>query len=319
VPGPTIVCPADVVTESPTGAPVVVTYSNPTTTTSSPPALVACTYPSGSTFPVGSTTDVCTVTDTIGQASCNFKVEVKVPPKALSVDRFMAFGDSVTEGYLEEPPAFTTLWKRLYMEPTLTYPFQLEDMLRRRYASEAITVINEGLGGETVLEGEERFVKTFNRHLPEAVLILHGYNEVHSIPVAEARSAIRAMARSAQVRGADVVLATLFQVSDEREDGRPGSQSAIRSLNVRIRALAQELGLGPVADLEAAFGRNSSWLGPDGLHPTPEGYKKIADTFLEAIVARFEIAPAAVPPAPTTPASLRRPSAGRQSIQRSGH
>ena len=44
-----------------------------------------------------------------------------------------------------------------------------------------------------------------------------------------------------------------------------------------------------MVDLEAAFaGDEKSLIGPDHLHPNPAGYQRIAETFFEAIVAKYE-------------------------------
>jgi lysophospholipase L1-like esterase len=129
------------------------------------------------------------------------------------------------------------------------------------------------------------------------------------------------MARWAQTHGAEVVLGTLFQISNDREDSRPGSQSAIDDLNDAIRGLASSLGLGGVADLEQAFGTGVGLLGTDGLHPNPAGYQRIAETFRDEIIRRFEEIPAASPPPPPgiTPTNGRSASSRRQLIRRSGH
>jgi lysophospholipase L1-like esterase len=224
----------------------------------------------------------------------------------------MAFGDSVTMGFLRDPTDFTTSLRPLFLSPTENYPYMLEQMLRQRYGRDDIVVLNEGVGGETLPEGQDRIEETLARVKPEVILILEGYNDVHTIPVSDARSALRAIARTSQVSGVEVVLATLYQVSDDREDSRPGSQAAIEDLNDRIRSLAASLGLGGVADLEVAFGSDPTLLGSDGLHPNPAGYQRIAETMRDEIIRRFEELLGPLPPDPV-------PVSRRYSIRRSGH
>jgi acyl-CoA thioesterase-1 len=256
--------------------------------------------------------------DSVGFATCSFRVEVLRPARTLPFKRFLAFGDSVTEGFLREPPDYSTALRPLLIIPTETYPYKLESMLRTRYGVDDIEVINAGAGGETVLEGRNRIVSELRAAMPDVVLILHGYNDVREIPTSDARDALRTIARAALNRGVEVVLATLFQVGDDREKSRPGSQKAISNLNDRIPGLASSLGLGGVADLELAFGFDRSLLGSDGLHPNPSGYQLIAEVMRDEIIRRFEGIPdAPAPPAPVDAGIVStRP---RQSISRSGH
>ncbi len=134
------------------------------------------------------------------------------------------------------------MFRPQFLDPVENYPYKLEQMLRSRYGSSEIVVINEGLGGETIEEGTERFAKAMEMHHPEVVLLLEGYNGLRETPLSAARSGLRGMARWAQTHGADVVLATLFQISEDREDSRPGSQAAIDDLNDAIRGLGSTPG-----------------------------------------------------------------------------
>ena len=295
---------------SESGGPVGVPYVAPTVTTTHPPVNVTCTPSSSSLFPVGSTTVSCTAADTVGFATCSFRVEVRRPEGQLRVSKFLAFGDSQTEGFLRDPVDYATAFRPLFIVPTLTYPYRLEQMLRQRYGRDDVVVVNEGLGGETVIKGHDRIESALNKTSPDVLLLLHGYNDLLQIPVADAREALRGMVRAAQVRGVEVVLATLFQISDEREASRPGSQAVISELNNRIRGLAASLRLDGVADLELAFEGDPSLMGSDGLHPNPAGYQRVAETFRDEIVRKFEVAPASPGQADVTSArtgsSIRR-------------
>lgn len=316
--GPTVLCPSDITVSSDTGGPLPVHFDVPAATSANPPVTVKCAPESDSEFPVGSNPVVCTAVDTVGQATCNFRVAVTRPERQLKFTKFMAFGDSITQGFLRDPADFVPSLRPLFLEPTINYPYMLEQMLRTRYGNNEIVVINEGLGGETIEEGTERIVDAIALHQPQVVLILEGYNHLTETPLSTARSGLRSMARWAQTHGADVIPATLFQVSDDREESRPGSQELIDDLNDAIRGLGVTLGLGGVADLEQAFGNGVGLLGSDGLHPNPAGYQKMADVFLQEIIRRFEVAPSPdAPPPPPAPSSRTRLQG--QSIRRSGH
>jgi lysophospholipase L1-like esterase len=283
---------------------------------------VNCSPGPDSSFPVGENAVVCTAVDSVGQTTCGFKVAVTLPARRLKHTKIMAFGDSITEGFLREPPEFTpALYRPKFLDPVNNYPYQLQEMLRQRYGNNEIVVINEGLGGETIEGGMERIVTEMEVHQPQLVLLLEGYNGLRETSISDARSGLRAIARWVQTHNADVVLATLFQVSDDREESRPGSQERIDDLNDAIRGLGSSLGLGGVADLEQAFGDGVGLLGIDGLHPNPTGYKRMAEVFRDEIVRRFEEIPSAQPPTSPSPATMggRATSARRQLIQKSGH
>ena len=69
--------------------------------------------------------------------------------RMLAKTKFMAFGDSITEGAV-------TLAPMVMLGGPETYPFKLEQMLLQRYHAQPIVVINEGLGGETTPRGAIR-------------------------------------------------------------------------------------------------------------------------------------------------------------------
>lgn len=314
--GPSIVCPQDMSVQTQSGGPLAVSYPLPVPATQHPPVSVACAPGPEAAFPVGPNFVVCTAVDSIGSASCSFRVDVTRPARQIKYTRFVAFGDSQTEGYLAEPPAWELIPQPTYLSPTENYPFKLEQMLRQRYGRDDIVVINAGVGGETLPEGQDRILSALAQYQPQVLLVLEGYNDIRQIPLSDARDALRAIARSAQTRGVEVALATLFPVSDDREESRPGSQERIADLNDLIRPLAGSLGLPGVVDLEQAFGRDQTLFGPDGLHPNPSGYQRMAEAFLEHIVSRFEEVP--VPPPAETPGPAPVPLR-RYSTQRSGH
>ena len=62
----------------------------------------------------------------------------------------------------------------------------------------------------------------------------------------------------------------------------------IVAANDQVRAMVSAEGA-VLVDLFRAFeGNVDTLIGPDGLHPTEEGYQKIADTFFEVIRERLE-------------------------------
>lgn len=268
-----------------------------------PGASVTCTPPSGSALSIGEFDVNCTASDSAGQsASCSFGVRV-IPPPRLRYSRFLAFGDSITEGQVSPAP---TMLMRLGTPEA--YPGLLQTALAERYTAQDIVVINRGYGGEELIEGLERLADVIDEDLPEVLLLQEGVNGIVRFPTEELSSAFRSMVRIAQRRGVTVLPALLLPVSPAREARRPGTQQAIRDFNREIRQISLELGCGEPVDLHTLFLENPGLLGEDGLHPTEEGYVRMAALFFEAIRSRWEEVP--VPAEPVT-STLSGPRSAR--------
>ena len=168
---PKISCPADQTVQATTGQSVAVTYTSPTVTGGAPPLTTGCFPASGTLFPVGATSLLCTATDAKQRTdSCRFTVTVTQPPPPsprISVTRFLAFGDSITEGLF---PFLIT------PNPPGSYPAVLQSLLRTRYTAQAdsIVVLDEGLGGQRAADPDEfpRFRDALNRDNAGAVLLM---------------------------------------------------------------------------------------------------------------------------------------------------
>lgn len=290
---PKISCPADQAALSTNGQAIAVNYAPPTVIGGAPPVTSGCFPASGTLFPVGATSLLCTATDARQRTdSCRFTVTVTQPPPPaprISVTRFMAFGDSITEG----------LFPFAIPSPPGSYPANLEAMLRARYTAQVaeIVVLDEGLGGEKVADGFARFGPAINNDRPGAVLLMEGVNDLNGASVVGAAAAaipgvvngLRAMVRDARSRGLPVFLGTLLP---QRPGGpKAGDPSVIAPANDQIRAMAAAEGA-VLVDLYQAFGGvPDPWIGADGLHPSRVGLEKIAQTFFEVLRTRLEVSP----------------------------
>jgi lysophospholipase L1-like esterase len=259
-----------------------VTFPAPTFGGGTPPLTLTCVPATGGSFAVGATTVTCTVRDSRQQAaSCQFRVNVTAPPR-LSQTRFLAFGDSITRGTLSR-----TLFPSL-VGPAHSYPARLSQLLAERYTADEIVVINEGWPGENTIEGRLRLPDTIDGYDPDVLLLLEGVNDIGFISTETQLGNLRTMILTAQSRRLEVLLATLTPVKSPRSST---TQAAIVELNEGIVDLAEEEGVAPVVDLYKAFDGRPNLLGNDGLHPTEEGYRVIAQAFAEEIERRFQRAP----------------------------
>ena len=269
------------------GVDVTYTYAQPTKGQGS--VSVTCTPDSGTTFPLGMTEVKCTATDTLSRtATCSFAVTVAAPPR-LSRTRITAFGDSLTFGS-------TLLGNDPYdfVFPTATaYPTVLGQLLSQRYTDQTITVFNSGLVGEQAWRALPRFASTIAADKPDVVVLLEGYND-YRVALAEGTTygvdnavyGISQMAMEAKRRGARVFICTLTP-------GKPGRvqipASVLETINERYRQVARAEGAVLVDLYSALLPDLNANVSVDGLHLTPLGYRRVAETVFAAIRADLEV------------------------------
>ncbi|MGE3188615.1 MAG: GDSL-type esterase/lipase family protein, partial [Vicinamibacterales bacterium] len=243
-PGPTVeapalTCPAPISAATTEGA-VAVAYQVPAPTGGAAPVEVACSPPSGASFAVGTTVVRCTATDAAERTgTCDFPVTVTRTP-VLSRTRFLAFGDSVTAGVVATVNPSGDPFFLLQDVPGDSYPAVLARLLAERYPAQAITVSNEGKGGEKAVDGVGRAQGLIAAQRPEVVLLLDGYNDLSTAGeagIAPAIAAITDIAKDARFRGARVFLATLTPPAPGGNRGI-GNQTVVR-FNEALREVAR--------------------------------------------------------------------------------
>jgi len=277
--GPILVCPANLTVASLDGNASPVVYDPPAVIAGEPPLKIGCAPQSGSIFVVGNSTVTCSVTDAVLRTdSCAFTVTVSIAPH-ISATRFMAFGNSITEGKIASGAILTN-----------NYPEDLRAMLAARYTGQTIGMVTKGRGGEWAVDGAIRLPVELDANHPEAVLLEEGVNDLVGgqpssiVPMVDA---LRTMVRQAKNRGIVVFLATL---PPERAGG--SSASALPALpeannQIRLLALSEHVTL---VDLFVGLGGSPDpYIDTDGLHPNAVGYQKIAQLFFDAIRATLEV------------------------------
>ena len=297
------------------------TYATPTTVNGRPPVTIACAPPSGSLFNVGATTVVCTAADALQRTdSCSLTITVTPPViPILAVTSFLAFGDSITRGEdgtngPANPPCSITASARMQFGPRVilpnaqTYPGVLAQSLIARYRAQSPTVDNQGCPGEAVTDSGTlpRFDGLIRSRRYEAVLIMEGSNDLMLAVrdrnvLASALVGLRQLVGDAKSRGLRPLLATIPPINPAGSRGKDWGADMVPDFNTGIRGIALGESV-PLVDVHAAFNGNLALLGPDGLHPTAEGYRVVAGAFADAIANALEI-----PPAPKATATLRSP------------
>jgi len=226
-------------------------------------------------------TATCVATDARQRtAMCTFTVTVEVVP-LLSVTRFVAFGDSITEGVLASGELTAS-----------SYPAELKRQLTSRYSTQDFVVQNRGIGGERTTDGVRRFAGVLSADNPEVVLLLEGVNDLaqgDQSQISVLVGSLRTMIQQGQGRGIRVCLGT--RLPEVPGGSRTGALPLIVPANDQIRALAATQGA-TLVDLYQAFaGMERALIGVDGLHPNEMGYQRIGETFFNAVRMRLENVP----------------------------
>ncbi|MCX6552247.1 MAG: GDSL-type esterase/lipase family protein [Acidobacteria bacterium] len=293
-----IACPTGATGVSHNGQPATVTWTAPATTGGAAPVTVTCTPASGSAFATGTTSVTCRATDAGTQAaSCTFPVTVTAIPR-ISVTRFLAFGDSLTEGKSQTAPALPMFIITPVVNPA-SYPFKLGDLLSARYADQTVSVVNVGYGGEVIADGLNRLPGELAVHSPEVLLLLDGANDLLGNPSDTTTTYIagklREMVRTAKSRvfGIKVLLATFPpQTKGTYPYDRGAGRDFVPSLNQKIADVARSENA-VLVDLYAGFPADTAsltkYISVDGLHPTPDGYTLMAQIFFASVRTSFEI------------------------------
>lgn len=206
------------------------------------------------------------------------------PAPRLSKVRFMAFGDSLTEGVISTP-----ITQTLVTIP-YAYPARLADALRARYYEQPeIVVFNEGKAGEMALDGKTRLPDAIKADTPDVLLLMEGANEINVLGrrgISRAVGALEDMIKDAQRRGLTVFVATLppQRAGGNHAEGAP----YLDELNTQIRRTALDEGA-TLVDVNRQL--DLSFVGQDGLHLTEAGYMRLAEIFAAAIRQAFDSTP----------------------------
>jgi lysophospholipase L1-like esterase len=242
---------------------------------------------------------------TAPERTCSFVVTVS-RPQPLALQRIVAFGDSLTEGTTSRS-AYV-----LQLNGPDSYPFKLQRLLTARFGTEAPFVTNEGRSGEFLVDAVKgRFQQVLDIDRPDLLLLLDGANDLlngrdKAVPIIT--DGLKTMIEQASGRGMIVLLATFLP--QNAAGSRGAGANAVPTLNARVADLGQSEGIGVVNLFNGLGGSPDGVIGADGLHPTEEGYSRIADLWFKAVVETIEhsqLRPHSAARAASAPFEARRP------------
>ncbi|HSB60497.1 MAG TPA: arylesterase [Vicinamibacteria bacterium] len=179
-------------------------------------------------------------------------------------------GDSLTSG-----------WK---LRPAEAYPALVQRTLSRR--GRPVRIVNAGVSGDTVAKGLKRLPGVLRRR-PDVLVVALGINDgLLGLPPDATEEGLREILARARAAGARVLLCGL------RIPPRHGEEHARRFGEIYPR-LAAELRVPLVPFLLQGVAGERALNFPDGLHPTAEGQKRLAENVrpaLELLLAEVEAA-----------------------------
>jgi lysophospholipase L1-like esterase len=152
------------------------------------------------------------------------------------------------------------------------------------------TLVNQGVNGERSDQIRARFARDVLDVNPRAVVIIAGVNDVYQgRPASHVVEQLRAMYDGAKAAGIVVVAGSIIPYNT----ATPDQNARMREINGWIRATAEADPQIHFVDTRAAAASPGDldrlFESPDDLHPSPAGYRRMADAIrpvLEAVVNR---------------------------------
>ena len=198
----------------------------------------------------------------------------------------VAMGDSTTAGTpgwqsaVEAPPAGSG-------DETSQYAYWLMK------ANPDWKVLNHGVNGERSDQVRGRFERDVVDHSPQAVVIIAGVNDVYQGRDAQhVIEQLVAMYERATRVGICVVAGTIVPYNT----ATPEQNATMKEINDWIRSFATDTTNVDFVDTRAAVGdpRDPNRLAesPDNLHPSPAGYRRMADAIepaLRRVLRKYEV------------------------------
>jgi len=201
-----------------------------------------------------------------GRAEAPARPQEGAPPRSAPADgggaspaatRIVFLGDSLSAGYgVAAPDAFPAIVER-----------------RLRDEGLSVDVLNAGVSGDTSAGGRARLDWVL-RSRPDIVVVELGANDaLRGQPVSSIEDNLRAIVRVTQERGARVLLLGM----DIPTNYGPDYTRGFAELYERV---AREEGVELVPGFIREVGLDPDLMQADGLHPTAEGHRRLAEQLL---------------------------------------
>ncbi len=210
------------------------------------------------------TTYYYVVTSVNGHGESEESAKASVTIVSRRQDIFVAMGDSITTGF-----------------PLNNYDDSYVARLSRMWGKAAV---NEGVDGTKSSYGVSIIGSILSDHNPRYLTLYYGSNDVGFYDNDGIINNLRYIIDKAKENGTIPIVATLGPFFGQWAWRQPSATE----LNKKIRQMAVEEGIA-CADVEAALNGNSAYIYasidgvPDGMHPTSEGHRLIANAFFSVL------------------------------------
>jgi len=185
------------------------------------------------------------------------KQQAEEPPKENKKKTILFFGDSLTAGYGLD-------------EPSLAFP----GVIQSRLDSSGLTykVVNAGVSGETSSGGVERIEWILSNPVDIFVLELGANDGLRGIPVDVTTKNLQRIIDSVKAKNAEAkIILTGMQVPPNM------GQRYTSAFQTMFPELAKKNNIELVPFLLEGVGGETNLNQADGIHPTVEGHKRVAD------------------------------------------
>lgn len=187
------------------------------------------------------------------------------PPTAEAAVRVVVLGDSLAAG--------------LGLAASEAFPAVLETLLHTRGFD--IEIVNAGVSGDTTAGGRSRLDWVLQEPTEVLVIELGGNDALRGQPLENTEANLRELIRRGRTAGAEVVLLGM----DVPTNYGPDYADSFAGLYPRV---AEEEGATLVPGFVRVLAEDPSLLQPDGLHPTADGQRVLAEKILPVVVDVLE-------------------------------
>ncbi|MBN1195930.1 MAG: SGNH/GDSL hydrolase family protein [Candidatus Aminicenantes bacterium] len=200
-------------------------------------------------------------------------------PEQPDPNTILAFGDSITYGYVNKTPA-----------PDLGYVPRLTDLLYPEYMD--IVLINAGNPGETTLRAMDRYDSVLSSSNAAYLLFHQGINDTlwpGTIPVSTTLFNIRTIMQRAQELDMQPILSTIIPRDPSHWSGTGIYRTRAEAIREGILLIAADMSL-PLIDFWKLFTRyplkdgGYKVLMSDYVHPSEKGYQLMADQWYQTLL-----------------------------------
>jgi acyl-CoA thioesterase-1 len=206
-----------------------------------------------------------------------------LPRAAAAQTRYLAFGDSITQGYGDDPN-----------RAQAGYPPRLQALLAQR--GQSAVVKNAGLGGETTIEGVSRLGSALAQNPADVLLLMEGTNDVNEkVSLETITFNLNKMAKKAAALGVSTVHATIIPRRPEANTDPTNKVTGEFAAMIRELAAANDRKL---ADPFEVFFYETPGVfakdylgGVDNLHPNAAGYDLLAKVFADVLTGVDAVPP----------------------------